>query len=144
MGTYNDARSITARGELWCQCVVCRCRLSEYSIFVYARKNFTIQISTGHNSIITAPSIAKFTSESDIGDQAMSHCPWLNMVISLYSPRFNELLNTRLSYASTMSLAFKSCLERLRQVFKLHGGKGVTLWQIQHVNIRIRKTIYSI
>ena len=28
---------------------------------------------------MTTLSIAKFTSESDIGDQAMSHCPWSNI-----------------------------------------------------------------
>lgn len=32
-----------------------------------------------HNSIITTLSITKFTYESDIGDQAMSHCPWSNI-----------------------------------------------------------------
>lgn len=34
---------------------------------------------SGHNSIVTTLSIAKFTSESNIGDQAMLHCPWSNI-----------------------------------------------------------------
>ena len=32
-----------------------------------------------HNAVITTLSITKFTSEPDIVDQAMSHCPWLNI-----------------------------------------------------------------
>ena len=34
---------------------------------------------SGHNSIITTLSIAKFISESNIGGQAMSHCPGSNI-----------------------------------------------------------------
>ena len=46
----------------------------------YTHMNFEtfgnrVGMQPGHNSIITIPSISKFTSESDIGDQAMSHCP---------------------------------------------------------------------
>ena len=32
-----------------------------------------------HNANITTLSISKFTFESDIGDQSMSHCPWSNI-----------------------------------------------------------------
>lgn len=53
-------------------------------MIMYTHKIFEIFINqvenqSGHNSIITTLSITKFTSESDIGDQAMSHCPWSNI-----------------------------------------------------------------
>ena len=38
-----------------------------------------VENQSGHNSSITTLSIAKFTSESNIGDQAMFHCPWSNI-----------------------------------------------------------------
>ena len=46
-------------------------------IFLKLQKSSTNQ--SEHNSIVTTLSIAKFTSESNIGDQAMLHCPWSNI-----------------------------------------------------------------
>ena len=53
-------------------------------MIVYKNRNFItlrnqVENQSRHNSIITTHNIAKFTSESDIGDQAMSYCLWLNI-----------------------------------------------------------------
>ena len=75
---YSDAKSITVC-DASVSCVSANFRDIRCS-YRHAKLNHSQnQKSTGHNSIITAPSIAKFTSESNIGDQAMSNCPWLNI-----------------------------------------------------------------
>ena len=56
---------------------VMQCLRTHIEIFETFRNQVANQ--SGHNSSITTLSIAKFTSESDIGDQAMSHCPWSNI-----------------------------------------------------------------
>ena len=98
-------------------------------MIMYTHGNFEtsrnqVETPSGHNSIITTLSIAKFTSESDIGDQAMSHCPWLNIgdqsIFTRGSMNFEILSLVILVICPN---AFKSCLERLRQIFKLHGRK---------------------
>ena len=59
------------------------CRVYVEAIFSAREniQNFVIPKSKSprHNPFITTLSIAKFTSELDIVDQAMSHCPWLNV-----------------------------------------------------------------
>ena len=59
------------------------CRVYVEAIFSAREniQNFVIPKSKSprHNPFITTLSIAKFTSEPDIVDQAMSHCPWLNV-----------------------------------------------------------------
>ena len=102
-------------------CVECRC---EYSCNDTHRNFETlgnqVENQTGHNSNITTPSIAKFTSESDIGDQAMSHCPWSNIgdqsIFHRGSINF-EILSSVIFVICLLLL--KSRFERLRQVTKL-------------------------